>query len=265
MPGQWVTPPRVESGAPARLFCFAHAGGGSGFFRPWREALLPEVELCPVVLPGRETRIREQPMTRVASVVAALCEALPPYLDRPFALFGHSLGSVLAYETARALEAAGLGTPRCLFVSGRRAPHLPARHRPLHPLPEGDFLREVVRLNGTPADILREPGLLRLFLPVLRADFTLNETYAPLPGAPLSCPVSAFVGESDPEAAADEMAGWRETTAHGFSLRIFRGDHFYLKENAAELLAALLADLRRLDRDPRPATDPRNHQERTYR
>ncbi|MFE0417500.1 thioesterase II family protein [Streptomyces tendae] len=245
MPDAWVQRPAEETGAPVRMFCFAHAGGGRGFFAPWRAALLPDVEVCPVVLPGRETRLRERPLTRVEDVVDRVCEVLPDHLDRPFALFGHSMGSVLAHETARALHGAGLGTPLGLFVSGRRAPHLPARRPPLHLLAEDAFVTEVARLGGTPHNILREPGLLRLFLPTLRADFELNETYRPLPGADLPCPVSAFVGADDPEAAPEELAGWRETTTHGFSLRVFHGDHFYLKGTPEELFAALRADLRR--------------------
>ncbi|MDQ0912438.1 thioesterase II family protein [Streptomyces canus] len=254
VPGAWVQRPPEETGAPVRMFCFAHAGGGRSFFAPWRAALLPDIELCPVVLPGRETRIKERPLTRVEDVIDRMCEVLPEHLDRPFALFGHSMGSVLAYETARALHAAGLGTPLGLIVSGRRAPHLPARRPPLHLLAEDEFVAAVARLGGTPQNILREPGLLRLFLPTLRADFELNETYRPLPGAALPCPVSAFVGAADPEAAPEELAGWRESTAHGFSLRVFRGDHFYLKGTPGELFAALRADIRRFG-----ATVPVSH------
>jgi surfactin synthase thioesterase subunit len=152
------------------------------------------------------------------------------------------MGAVLAYEVARRLDPA----PRCLFVSGRRAPRLPARHPPLHPLPENEFLDAVARMNGTPADVLRQPGLLKLFLPSMRADFQLNETYRPLPGPELRCPVSALTGDADPEVTVEEMAAWRGATEGGFVLRVFRGDHFYLKHAPDEVLAAVRADLRRL-------------------
>jgi surfactin synthase thioesterase subunit len=134
----------------------------------------------------------------------------------------------------------------CLFVSGRRAPQLPSRLPPLHPLAEPEFVAAVAKLNGTPAEVLDQPGLRRLFLPSLRADFELNERYQPLPGPPLTCPVSAMTGDHDPEVTVAEMAAWRSTTAGGFTLRVFRGDHFYLKGAPAEVLAAIRADLRRL-------------------
>lgn len=246
MTGAWLGASAGESDAAVRLFCFAHAGGGGGFFQQWRSALLPEIEVCPVILPGREARIRETPVDRIDGLLDPLCAALEPYTDREYALFGHSMGTVLAYEVARRLSDGPGAGPACLFTSGRRAPHLPARHPPLHTLPEAEFVDAVVRLNGTPDEVLQQPGLLKLFLPTLRADFALNETYETWPGPRLACPVSALTGDADPEVDLDEMAGWRETTTGPFTLRVFRGDHFYLKGRPAELLAAVRADLRRL-------------------
>jgi len=248
MAGQWVAGAAEAEAdqAPVRLFCFAHAGGGAGFFQPWRAALRSEVDVRPVLLPGRESRVRETPYTRAEDLLGPLTEALLPLTDKPYALFGHSMGSVLAYETARRLTAVADRAPLCVFASGRRAPQLPRRHPPLHSLPEDDFLHGVSRLNGTPPEVLRQPELFRLFIPALRADFALNELYTPLPGPALGCPVSGLVGDADPEVDVDEMAAWRHTTEAGFTLRVFRGDHFYLKGRPAELLAAIAADLRRL-------------------
>jgi surfactin synthase thioesterase subunit len=244
--GSWLGPSTGDSGAPVKLFCFAHAGGGGGFFQPWRSVLVPDVEVCPVILPGREARVRETPYARIEDVLDPLCEALLPYTDGPYALFGHSMGAVLAYEVARRLSASTGGAPACLFVSGRRAPHLPARREPLHKLPEEDFVEAMTRLNGTPEEVLRQGDLIKLFLPSLRADFELNEVYEQLPGAVLACPVSALTGDADPEVDLDEMAAWRETTEGGFTLRVFRGDHFYLKGAPDEVLAAIRVDIRRL-------------------
>ncbi|SNY24407.1 thioesterase II family protein [Paractinoplanes atraurantiacus] len=241
----WLSVPPSAADAPVRLLCFAHAGGGAGFFQPWRPVLAPEVAVCPVVLPGRETRVREEPYRRVEDLLGPLVDGLGGHLDRPYAILGHSMGAVLAYEVARRLTGAG-AAPLCLFVSGRRAPRTPTRRPALHRLPEDEFLRAVGLLNGTPPEVLAQGDVIKLFLPSLRADFELNEVYAPLPGPPLDCPVSALTGDADPEVNLDEIAAWRETTRGAFTLRVFRGDHFYLKGAPPEVLAAIRADLRRL-------------------
>ncbi|WP_221891264.1 thioesterase II family protein [Microbispora sp. KK1-11] len=245
-PPAWLSSDAGRQDAPARLFCFAHAGGGAGFFRPWRPLLLPEVEVCPVVLPGREWRLRERPYTRMEELVPAVVDGLLPYLDRPYALMGHSMGSAVAYEVARRLSAGPATPPAGLVVSGRRAPHLPKRRADLHGLPDEEFVAAVARLNGIPDQVLRQPDLLRLFVPGMRADFTLNETYRPLPGPPLSCPVSGLTGDADPEVTPEEMLAWREVTTGPFTLRVFAGDHFYLKGVRPDFIDALRTDLRRL-------------------
>lgn len=243
MTGQsWLTG-EVGTGAQVRLFCFPHAGGGGSFFLPWGPALAPRVAVCPVVLPGREGRIREPAFERMAPLLDALVAALLGYTDQDFAIFGHSMGSVVAYEFARRLEHEHGRRPRCLLVSGRRAPHLPARRAPLHTLPDPNFTEGLRELNGTPNEVLADEGLLRLFLPTLRADFAVNETYTASGGPPLSCPVSALTGTADPEVTIEEMAPWRSVTTSDFRLRVFYGDHFYLKSRPDDVLDAIRQDL----------------------
>jgi surfactin synthase thioesterase subunit len=229
--------------AELRLFCLPHAGGGGAFFHPWRAALAPGIEVRPVVLPGRESRIRELPYVTMEQAIGPLAELIGPQLDRPYALFGHSLGAAVCYELARRFAALGLPAPVRLFVSARRAPHLPARRASYARLDDAAFLAEVARLNGTPSDVLQQPELVRLFLPTLRADFELNDTYTPLPAPRLDCPISAFVGRDDPEADTDELAAWAQVTSGAFRFREFDGDHFYLKDQAAGLLDEIRADL----------------------
>lgn len=239
----WTTDSAGADTAGVRLFCFAHAGGGAAAFRPWQRRLAPSVDVRPVLLPGRETRLREKPYRRMAEVLGPLCDGLLPLLDRPFALFGHSLGAAIAYETAREITARGWGEPLHLFVSARRAPHLPARLPPLHDLPEEEFLTAVARMGGTPPEVLEHPGLLKAFATALRADFEMHETYVPLPGGLLACPVTALVGARDPQVGTDEMAGWRDTTRGAFALRVVEGDHFYLREATGEPLATIRDEL----------------------
>jgi surfactin synthase thioesterase subunit len=232
-----------DSGATRQLFCFPHAGGGPSFYRPWCAPLQPEIAVRRVLLPGREGRLEEPPFRHIADLVEPLCAALEPHLDQPYAFFGHSMGAVVAYETARRLSGAGTG-PACLIVSGRRAPGLVGNRRPLTGLPDDEFLAGVTRLNGIPTEVLNEPGLLSLLLPTLRADFELAETYRPLPGGRLDCPVIAYLSTSDPETSYDDMLGWQDVTSDEFVMRLFRGDHFYLKGGRPDVLSALREDLR---------------------
>lgn len=225
-----------------RLFCFPHAGGGPSFFRAWRQALAPDIDVRPVLLPGRESRLRELPYRRVEQLIDPLCSALLPYLDRPYALFGHSMGSIVAYEAARRLARRTGRVPFRLLVSGRRAPELPSRRRSFSALPEKDFLTALATLNGTPPEVLGQPQLVQLLLPALRADFELNETYQPLPGPMLDCPLTACMGLDDPEVDPVELLAWRAVTTADFTLRIFGGDHFYLRDGRPDVLSALRLD-----------------------
>jgi medium-chain acyl-[acyl-carrier-protein] hydrolase len=239
MPDSWIAGGEPRADARIRLFCFAHAGGGSALFRNWDEHLSPEIDVCPVVLPGRESRIRERPYNRMEQLMGPLSEAIEPYTDRPFALFGHSMGAAVAWETARRFP------PAVLFVSGRRAPQLPTRRRRFSDLSEDELLTELGKLNGTPSEVMGQRSLLEVFLPSLRADFELNESYTPLPGTRPGCPISALLGDADPEVDPDEITSWADATSGGFTLRVFGGDHFFLKGPRPEVLVAVQEDLNR--------------------
>ncbi len=246
--GPWVVTEDLagDPGIP-QLFCFAHAGGGPSFFRPWRAALAPGIAVCPIALPGREGRLDERPFRRITELVEPLGAALLPHLspDRPYALFGHSMGAVAAYEVARWLTSHARAGPACLLVSGRRAPGTAPPGQRISALPDDQFLAAVRQLNGMPLEVLREPELLSMLLPALRADFELAETYRPLPGGRLGCPVAAYLSTSDPEVTPAGVLGWQEVTTGEFSVRVFRGDHFYLKGDRPDVLSAVREDLRR--------------------
>lgn len=226
---------RPEATLRSRLFCFSHAGGGSSLFARWRSAFGDEVEVCPVVLPGREARMNEPGFRRMEDLIDPLVEALAPSFNLPFAMFGHSMGSVVAFEVAR--RATALGRPlHVLMVSSRRAPHLRARSSPTHLLDDRAFLEAVGRLNGTPAEMLKDEELMRNFLPSLRADFELNDTYVPLLGRRLRCDLVGFMGYSDPEVDESELLAWREVTSGQFRHHVLGGDHFYLHPLPSTLL-----------------------------
>jgi medium-chain acyl-[acyl-carrier-protein] hydrolase len=239
----WVTCPRPNPQARLRLFCFPYAGGGASLFRTWADDLPPAVEVCPIQLPGRENRFIEPRYTHVAPLIAALGEALHPYLDKPCALFGHSMGALIAFELARYLRQRDGFIPERLFVAAHRAPQLPYRRPPLHPLPDPAFTAALRRLNGTPPGVLEHVELWELMLPLLRADFTLAETYTYTPDEPLTCPISAFGGMGDHEVDWEDIAAWSEQTRGSFTLRMLTGDHFFLHSARTLLLPAISQDL----------------------
>lgn len=181
----------------------------------------------------------ESPFSQLSLLIQELACALHPYLDKPFAFFGHSLGGLVSFELAHQLRTDYELSPVDLLVSGCRAPQIPAPRPPIHALPEPAFLDELRRLNGTPQTVLENAELMQLLLPVLRADFALLETYVYTPKPPLDYPISAFGGLQDREVSCDELEAWREQTNSAFSLQMLPGDHFFLNSARALLLQSL--------------------------
>jgi medium-chain acyl-[acyl-carrier-protein] hydrolase len=230
----------------ARLFCFPYAGGSAVIFRDWARALPPDVEVCAAMLPGRGSRMLEPSQTRLSAVVAHLTDAITPYLDKPFAFFGHSMGALTAFDLARGLRREVGVEPKHLFVSGCRAPHLPDPDPPPYNLPDPEFIEFLRNLNGTPEEVLEKQELMDLMMPLLRADFEAVSTYAYAAGQPLSCPLTAYGGLRDCTVSQEELAAWSEHTTAGFALRMFDGDHFFIHQAATQLLSTLGRELIRL-------------------
>ncbi len=251
MGGSWFVRAKPKPDAPLRLFCFPHAGGAASAYFAWGAAL-DGVDVAAVQLPGREGRLAESPETDMATLLDRLAGALAATLDgRPFAFFGHSMGAVLAYETARGLRRRGLPEPVHLHVSGRRAPTLPVTEPPLHPLPDDAFIAELNRrFGGLPAAILAEPDLLALFLPTLRADITLLERHSFHADPPLALPITAYGGQDDRQTPPESLDGWAALTTGPFAARLLPGGHFFLHENRDAFLRVFAAAL---DRSPVPA------------
>lgn len=227
-----------------RLFCFHHGGGDANSFLPWSALLPPDVEVVGVQLPGRGLRRREPPLTDPL----ALLRALGPVLARatqgaPFAFFGHSVGAWLAFEMARHLAAARLPGPRHLFVSGRAAPHLPFRLEAIDALPDMDMIAALQRFGGVDDALLAQPALVRLFLPVIRADLCLHRSHHHAPGEPLACPITAIVADDDPLCRVDDAAAWGEHTRAGFELKVFTGGHFFFHRRPQPYIAGFFAAL----------------------
>ena len=197
------------------------------------------MEICPIQLPGREKRAREKPIDKVSLLVEALADALP--LDKPFAFFGHSMGAMLCFELARELRRQNRRLPEYLFLSAFPAPQLasPRWDKPVHLLSDDEFVEELQQLSGTPDEILKDASLMQLLLPILRADFTLCETYTYIQQEALACPIQAYGGEQDPNVNRESLLGWSEHTRTGFNLRMFPGGHFFLLDVGPQLLSEI--------------------------
>jgi medium-chain acyl-[acyl-carrier-protein] hydrolase len=238
----WLRFHRDDARACVRLFCFPFAGGGASLYRNWASVLPPNIAVCPLQLPGREERMREPPFTQVEPLCQAVLTAIDPLLDRPVALFGHSMGAIIAYELARALQRHGR-SPLHLFVSGQRAPHLPLGRPVSYNLPLEAFRHRLRELNGTPEAVLQNPEMMDLLLPLLRADFELSETYRREAHAPLTCPVTAFGGIEDVEISRPDIQAWRAATVGDFRVRLFPGDHFFLQAAARDVMREIADQL----------------------
>lgn len=231
---------RANPRASLRLFCFPYAGGSAALYRTWPAELPDTIEVCTAELPGRGARLNEPPFTRLEYIVDFFANVINPYLDKPFAFFGHSMGAMISFELACRLRAEVGVKPAHLFVSGRRAPQMLDRNPITYNLPSPMLLEELRRLNGTPIEVLENPELMHLMLPLLRADFEVVETYVYSPRAALDCPVTAFGGLQDQEVSRKELEAWREQTIASFSLRMLPGGHFFL-HTARQLLLRMLS------------------------
>jgi surfactin synthase thioesterase subunit len=243
----WIKRSGQEPQTGFRLFCFPYAGGGASIFRTWPQRLPPDIEVCAIQLPGREDRFLETPFDKLSSLIEALVGVLDPYLDFPFAFFGHSFGSLIAFELTRRLRRQKAPCPLQLFVSGSRAPQIPDPDPPMHQLPDAEFIEELRRFNGTPKTALENSELMELFLPLLRSDIHLGETYVYSTEAPLDCPITAFGGLEDEEVSREELAGWSEQTRSRFRMHMFPGDHFYLNgKEGHDLLEIISKDIQKI-------------------
>jgi surfactin synthase thioesterase subunit len=190
-------------------------------------------------MPGREARISEKPFNDLNALLAAVSEQLLSFLDVPFALFGHSMGALVAFELARQLRRAYGITAARLIVSGRRAPRLAPSEPPAHTLAEPDLIAYLRELDGIPEEIFRDAAFMNVMLPVLRADFAVCEKYSYRQDHPLFCGLTVFGGRDDPHVPPADLEDWRMETAAECEVRLFQGGHFFIRTAAAEVLEAV--------------------------
>ncbi len=240
--GRWARRFHPVDDAEFRLLCFPHAGGSASFFFPLSQELgqrsTSPVDVLAVQYPGRQDRHAEENISDMSVLADQAAEALLPCTDRPFALFGHSMGATLAYEVARRLQDAGRSA-EALFVSGRRAPHRVVDDG-LHELSDSEIIDDIKALDGTGSAMFGAADLMRMILPAIRADYTAAETYTHVPGTELTCPIHAFTGLTDPRVPVAELHHWSAHTRAAFDLMVFPGGHFYLSEHQSAVSRAVV-------------------------
>ncbi|MBE4734231.1 MULTISPECIES: thioesterase II family protein [Streptomyces] len=248
MAGEWLRrfhpqdpAPRLGSEA-LRLICFPHAGGAASAFLPLARALAPAVEVVAAQYPGRQDRRGERPIDDMDRLADALTEQVRSRVTGPYALFGHSMGAVAAYEVARRLAERSLPGPEALILSGRGAPTArPARYDSLRT--DEDILRVVRLLGGTTPRVLEDPELREMVMPALRADYRAIGGYEWRPGPRLDVPFTVLVADDDPVVSVDEAKAWGELTTATTTTRVFGGGHFFLDTQLPGLVEAVTAAL----------------------
>ncbi|MFD7028393.1 thioesterase II family protein [Streptomyces sp. NPDC059917] len=225
------------SEAGVRLVCFPHAGGAASYFYQVSRQLSAVADVLAVQYPGRQERRKEPFVPGVTELADVLVEELREWADRPLALFGHSMGALVAYEVARRLEEEGI-KPVALFASGRGAPSL-SRDDGVHLRSDEGLLDKVRELGGTTGSLLEDPDVVEMLIPAIRNDYRAVETYRHTPGPPLACPLVVFTGDADPQVTVAGAQAWDAFSTGDFELNVYSGGHFFLDAHAARVLGRI--------------------------
>lgn len=240
----WLPYRKTKREPAKRLFLFPYVGGGASVFRKWDSAFPKDWDLCPIQLPGRESRINEPLYTRLDALAETLAEDLQPWTDIPYMVFGHSMGTLIAFEFMRALRRKGCREPEHLFVSGFAAPHVRRSGDRVRNRTDEEVCELLQDYAGTPPAVLQDEELLPWILPKVRADFELIETYVYRDEAPFHCPITGFCGRQDPVVSTADIEAWKKQTVHHFHCYRFPGDHFFLHEHFWEMAERMVHDHR---------------------
>lgn len=241
---KWFPGQRGQPGARIRLFCFPYAGGSFTAFRGWQAELSSDIDVRAVELPGRISRLREEPFRALAPMLDALMRALAPHTEEPFAFFGYSMGALIAFELARRFARDRRRAPSHLFVAARPAPQLSTSTAVSSRLPDAELLDAIQRnYRPIPELALRDAGMRAGILSMMRADLAIMEGYSFQAAPPLRCPMTAFGATCDPLVDHEALAAWSEHTSGPFDVDVFPGDHFFLETQQSAMLRAVRSRL----------------------
>lgn len=243
---KWIVRPQVRREATLQLVCLPQAGGNAWTYRQWAERLPATIELLAVQYPGHGDRLGEEPRRDFDTLLSGITGHLAPELDRPYALFGHSMGALLAFETGRALQAMDVDPAEHVFLSGYNAPGVPASSDsgiPIHEMSDPQLLERIVALDCTPREILEDREMRGLLLRMIRADSAVCDSHVLRDRSSLVSPITVLGGIDDPRTSESGLHAWQEFTTGGFDIRWFEGNHGFLlaqEERVHKMLVDIL-------------------------
>lgn len=239
----WIRRYRPSEASATRLVCFPHAGGSASFFHPLAARFSPDTDVVSLQYPGRQDRRHEPCVEDIATLADLLTEEIDALSDKPTVFFGHSMGAVLAFETAYRLEQRGSRAPHAVIASGRRGPAT-RRDEEVHKRDDDGIIAELKKLNGTDTAVFGDEELLRMAMPAIRNDYRAIEAYSCAPEQKVRSPIVVLTGDRDPKTTAEEATAWQQHTDGRFRLREFSGGHFFLTDHQAEVNGEIEAELR---------------------
>ncbi|GLI08149.1 thioesterase [Paenibacillus tyrfis] len=219
-----------------QLFCLPYAGGSATIYSKWKRILSADIELYPVELAGRGRRFNESPYDNVEQAIEDIYREIGGRLHTPFALFGHSMGSLLTYELCCKIKQLKGVEPVHIFASGRRAPQCPHDRKVMHLLPEAEFMTEVHQLGGTPRELFENRELAEIFMPLLRADYKLVESYAYYEkNVKFDCDLTVLNGKED-DMVPEHLTAWGDHTNGSFKIVEYDGGHFFIHDHTDSIV-----------------------------
>lgn len=229
---RWFYVPKPNPNARLRLFCFHYAGGIAEMYHKWGEEIDQDIELCSIQLPGHSTRGAESPFRDMNALIEELGVIMQPYINKPFAFLGHSMGAMILFDYVQYLIKYNQPLPNHLFIAARKAPNKPSFHPHLHMLSDDEMIEFVRGLDVRPDVIMNDIGLLKKSIPTVKADFEMVEKWEyDVNTITTQIPITVFGAYDDEYVTKEELELWREFTYASFMAHYFEGDHFFILDD----------------------------------